>query len=157
MTLIFSLWAFRSCVAIFKRHLHIEYIFQQILYSGTCSFYHDFDDRVFQLKKTVNQGFLVENFTPHSKNKVAIIILDWPLRNMHFSNNHGYPLFPYLCGNISVSPAYGVYVSQLIRYSRVFSNYQGFLKRAMLLSHNLLHQGYIQSRLKSCYISHFLN
>jgi len=57
--------------------------------------------------------------------------------------------FPYLCGNIPASPAYGVYVSQLIRYSRACSKYQDFLKRALLLSHKLLQQGYIQSRLKS--------
>ena len=29
--------------------------------------------------------------------------------------------FPFLCGNIPASPAYGVFVSQLIRYARVRS------------------------------------
>ena len=48
----------------------------------------------------------------------------------------------------SCFPCIGVYVSQLIRYSRACSNYQGFLKRALLLSHKLLQQGYIRSRLK---------
>jgi hypothetical protein len=31
--------------------------------------------------------------------------------------------------NIPASPAYGVYISQLIRYARASSNYSDFLKR----------------------------
>ena len=31
--------------------------------------------------------------------------------------------FPFLSNNILSAPAYGVYVSQLIRYARAFSNY----------------------------------
>jgi hypothetical protein len=34
--------------------------------------------------------------------------------------------FPYLCRNISASPAYGVYISQLIRYARACSTYDQF-------------------------------
>jgi hypothetical protein len=38
--------------------------------------------------------------------------------------------FPNMCSNIPASPAYGVYISQLIRYTRSSSNYSDFLKRA---------------------------
>jgi hypothetical protein len=31
--------------------------------------------------------------------------------------------FPNMCSNIPASPAYGVYISQLIRYARASSNY----------------------------------
>jgi hypothetical protein len=34
-----------------------------------------------------------------------------------------------MCSNIPASPAYGVYISQLIRYARACSNYSDFLKR----------------------------
>jgi hypothetical protein len=34
-----------------------------------------------------------------------------------------------MCSNIPASPAYGVYISQLIRYARASSNYSDFLKR----------------------------
>jgi hypothetical protein len=34
-----------------------------------------------------------------------------------------------MCSNIPDSPAYGVYISQLIRYARASSNYSDFLKR----------------------------
>ena len=37
--------------------------------------------------------------------------------------------FPIMCSNIPASPAYGVYISQLIRYARASSNYSDFLKR----------------------------
>jgi hypothetical protein len=31
--------------------------------------------------------------------------------------------FPNMCSNIPASPAYGIYISQLIRYARACSNY----------------------------------
>ena len=36
--------------------------------------------------------------------------------------------FPNMCSNIPASPAYGVYISQLIRYAMASSNYSDFLK-----------------------------
>ena len=44
--------------------------------------------------------------------------------------------------NIPASPAYGVYISQLIRYARASSNYSDFLKRHLHLRNRLLDQGY---------------
>jgi hypothetical protein len=34
-----------------------------------------------------------------------------------------------MCSNIPAFPAFGVYISQLIRYARASSNYSDFLKR----------------------------
>ena len=59
--------------------------------------------------------------------------------------------FPYLCSNIPSSPAYGVYVSQLIRYARACSAYDQFLNRGKLLTDKLLLQGFQQSRLKTVF------
>jgi hypothetical protein len=50
--------------------------------------------------------------------------------------------FPNMCSNIPASPAYGVYISQLIRYPRASSNYSDFLKRHLHLRNRLLDQGY---------------
>ena len=36
--------------------------------------------------------------------------------------------FPFLCSNVPLSPAYGVYVSQLIRYARTCHAYADFFK-----------------------------
>jgi hypothetical protein len=51
-------------------------------------------------------------------------------------------IFPNMCSNIPASPAYGVYISQLIRYARASSNYSDFLKRHLHLRNRLLDQGY---------------
>jgi hypothetical protein len=55
--------------------------------------------------------------------------------------------FPNMCSNIPASPAYGVYISQLIRYGRASSNYSDFLKRHLHLRNRLLDQGYEKIRL----------
>ena len=59
--------------------------------------------------------------------------------------------FPFLCSNIPRSPAYGVFISQLIRYSRACSSYQDFLIRAKLLTSKLLRQGYQLNRLRNAF------
>ena len=41
---------------------------------------------------------------------------------------------PFLCSNVPLSPAYGMYVSQLIRYARACHAYEEFLKRGQLLT-----------------------
>ena len=50
--------------------------------------------------------------------------------------------FPFLSSNISHSPAYGVFISQLIRYARACSSYECLILRAARLSSKLLRQGY---------------
>ena len=63
--------------------------------------------------------------------------------NFHITN------FPYLSINIPTSPAYGVFISQIIRYARACSSYERFILRATRLSNKLLEQGYVKERLKS--------
>ena len=55
--------------------------------------------------------------------------------------------FPKMCSNIPASPAYGVYISQLIRFARASSSYSDFLKRHLYLRNRLLDQGYEKIRL----------
>ena len=63
--------------------------------------------------------------------------------NFHITN------FPFLSSNIPSSPAYGVFISQLIRYARACSSYECFILRAARLSSKLLRQGYVMERLIS--------
>ena len=58
--------------------------------------------------------------------------------NFHITN------FPFLNSNIPTSPAYGVFISQLIRYARACSSYGCFILRATRLSNKLLEQGYVK-------------
>ena len=50
-------------------------------------------------------------------------------------------LVPYLSSNIPESPAYGVFVAQLIRYARVCSKDEDFLFRGSILVSKLMKQG----------------
>ncbi len=65
--------------------------------------------------------------------------------------------FPYLDSNIPVKPAYGVYNSQLVRYTRACTHYKDFLTRHRLLVIKLMSQGYQQKFLKRSFISFFDN
>jgi hypothetical protein len=54
---------------------------------------------------------------------------------------------PNMCSNIPASPAYDVYISQLIRYARASSNYSDYLKRHLHLRNRLPDQDYKKIRL----------
>ena len=57
--------------------------------------------------------------------------------------------FPFLGTNIPASPAYGVYMSQLMCYCRACAQYSDFLDRVQLLTQKLPKQDYFAPRLKS--------
>ena len=64
--------------------------------------------------------------------------------NFHITN------FPLLSSNIPSSPAFGVFISQLMRYARAISSYEFFfILRMVRLSNKLLGQGYVKERLRS--------
>ena len=50
--------------------------------------------------------------------------------------------------NFPSSPAYCVFISQLVRYARACPSYECFILRALRLSNKLLGQGYVKERLK---------
>ena len=60
--------------------------------------------------------------------------------------------FPFLSSNIPSSPAYGVFISQTIRYARACSSHECFMLRTMQLSNKLLGQGYVKGGLRSSLI-----
>ena len=57
--------------------------------------------------------------------------------------------FPFLSSNIQAAPAYGLYISQLIRYFRACTSYHDFLDRGLLLTRKLLNQEFQMVKLKS--------
>ena len=58
-------------------------------------------------------------------------------------------LLNYYLINIPAAPAYGVYISQLIRYSRLSGSYRYFFERGLVLTRKLLNQGLLLVKLKS--------
>ena len=65
--------------------------------------------------------------------------------NLHIKN------CPFLNSYVPSSPAYGLFFSQFIRYTRVCSSYKSFILRARRLSSKLLKQGFLLGRLKSSF------
>ena len=67
---------------------------------------------------------------------------NFPIVNFRFmsSNEYNYILFP-------SATAYGVYVSQLVRYARACCNYEDFVDRSKLLTSKLLSQRYRRAKL----------
>ena len=57
--------------------------------------------------------------------------------------------FPFLCSNIPAAPAYGLYLSQLLRYSRACFSYHDFIYRGLLLTRKPLNQEFQTAKLKS--------
>ena len=53
--------------------------------------------------------------------------------------------FPFICSNFPAAPTYGVYSSQLIRYSRVC----GIIDTGLLLTRKRLNNGFLVAKLKS--------
>jgi len=57
--------------------------------------------------------------------------------------------FPFLCSNFPAAPVYGVYISQLIRYSRGCGSHQDFPDGGLLLTRKLLIQRFLLVKLKA--------
>ena len=57
--------------------------------------------------------------------------------------------FPFIYSNIPAAPAYEVYISQLIRYSRACGSCRDFLDRGLLLTRKPLNQYFLLVKLKS--------
>jgi len=57
--------------------------------------------------------------------------------------------YPFLESNIPSSPAYGVCMSQLIRYSKTCNTFQDFIHRSVLLTRKILSQSFIETRVGS--------
>jgi hypothetical protein len=76
---------------------------------------------------------------------------EWRLRTKLYDkrDDFNFPIvqFSFICSNIPAAPAYGVYISQLMRYSRACGSYQDFLDRGLLLTMELLN--YLLVKLKS--------
>ena len=56
--------------------------------------------------------------------------------------------FPFLCGNVPQKHSYGVFISQILRYSRVCRTYGNFIDECKTLVNRLIKQGFVKSLLK---------
>ena len=70
--------------------------------------------------------------------------------NIHFIARACYP---FLDGDVSRSPPYGVYISQHIRFARVCSNVDNFNNRSLFLTAKLLKQGYRYHKIQKSFLN----
>ena len=75
------------------------------------------------------------------------------LRTKHYDKRDDFNLpivnFPFLCSNIPAALGYGVYISQLILYSRAYGAYHDFHDILFLLTRKLLNQWVLLVKLQS--------
>ena len=91
--------------------------------------FHDFGDRIYPMELEVKDttdtaGFascLILLFEIHSEDRLRTELYD---KRDHFNF-----AFTCICSNIPAVPAYGVYISRLIRYFRAFVSYNDFLNK----------------------------
>ena len=77
------------------------------------------------------------------------------LNSVNFVNIHIY--YPNLQGNIPTNAAYGVFTSQLVRYSKINLGIVDFKKDVQLLIVKLLKQGFNKDRLLHTYKKYAAN
>jgi hypothetical protein len=114
--------------------------------------FSDFFDRIYpielEIKVTADTDRSASYFDLHLE-----IDSEGQLRTKLYNkrDDFNFPIvnFPFKCSNIPAAPAYGVYISQMIRYSRACGSYQDFLDRGLLLTRKLLNQGFPLVKLKS--------
>ena len=51
--------------------------------------------------------------------------------------------FPFMCSNIPAGPAYGIYISQLVRIGRICDNYEDFVSRNRLVTTRLINRAFV--------------
>ena len=102
-------------------------------------------------KSNIYPGELVINRENKSNNKASFLDVEIEVIDKKFITrlydkrkdfNFDIVNFPFLCGNVPKKQSYGVFVSQIIRFSRVCMKYQCFVDECRVLVRKLLKQGY---------------
>ena len=95
-----------------------------------------------------------------SDTKAAFLDLHLPISNENVSTkiydkrdnfDFDFVNLPFLDGDVPRSPSYGVYISQLIRFSRASSYVTDLNTRNKLLTQKLLKQGYQYHKLRKTF------
>ena len=118
------------------------------------SWFGDFVDRIypieFDIKDTTDTNMSASYIDLHLE-----IDSEGRLRTKLYDKREdfNFPIvnFPFICSNIPAASVYGVYISQLIRYSKACGSYQDIFGIGMLLTRNLLNQGFLLIKLKSSF------
>ena len=135
---------FTFCYTIYKR----GYIVPFVIYMRNLHvMYDNYSYKNKQTKEKTKQNKQKIKISSDCQNKISI--LRYQLTSQ---------LSIYICSNISAASTYGVYISQLIRYSWSSGFYHDFCDKGWLLKGKLLNQGFLvvnlQSSLRKFYDRH---
>ena len=101
------------------------------------------------LKKTT------ESFTVVSYLDIRIMIVDGQFITSIYDKRDDFNFrivnFPFMNSNIPTTPAYGIYISQLVRMGRICDNYQDFIHKNKEVTTRLIKQGFRFSKLCKCF------
>ena len=128
-----------------KRFSNTMRYIDDLLILNNTSFDSAIDDEELKLKKTSESPTTLSYLDIHitiTNGKYSTAVYD---KRDDFNFKIGN--FPYLSSNIPSRPAYGVYISQLVRIGIICSDYLDFSLRHFKLTERLVHQGYRYSDL----------
>ena len=100
------------------------------------------------IKQTLLDQALVSNNLKWQNCKESVKSKIFPsiqhsIQDFHITN------FPFLRSNVPSSPAYGVFITQLIQYARASSSYECLILRAVRITNMLLGMVYVNQRWRS--------
>ena len=98
---------------------------------------------------TSDQGHYREHHFCFVLRFTTVDLEGWSTSHFHLRQTRWFQFSHHKRSVLPSSPAYGVFISQLIRYARACSSYKCFILSARRLSSKLLKQGYLVERLKS--------
>ena len=134
------------------RSYNFTFIYIDDVLSLNNSRFSDFVDRIYPIELEITDTTDTDKFASYLDLHLEIDS-EGRLRTKLYDkrDDFNFPIvnFPFICSNIPAAPAYGVYISQLIRYSSACSSYQDFLDRGLMLTGKLLNQGFLLVKLKS--------
>ena len=112
----------------------------------------DFADRIYPIELEIKDTTDTDRSASYLDLHLEIDSEGWLRTKLYDKrDDFNFPIvnFPFMCSNIPAAPAYGVYISQMIRYSRACDSHQDFFDRGLLLTRKLLNQGFLLVKLKS--------
>ena len=125
-------------------------------------------DDVLNIDNPYFEGMVNQIYPPELQlNKANTSDTEPPFLDLHLSISNGFVSsklydkrddfdfdivnFPFLDGDVPRRPSYGVYISQLIRFARIFSHADDFNTRNKCLTAKLLKQGYRYHKLRKAF------
>jgi len=134
------------------RSFNLTFRYIDDVHSLNNSRFIDFVDRIYPIKLEIKDTTDTDRYALYLDLHLEIDSEGWLRTKFYDKRDYfNFPIvnFLFVCSNIPTAPAYGVYISQLIGYSRACGSYQDFLDRGLLLTMNLLNPGFLLVKLKS--------